>query len=134
MEKYTLLTSIQECVEACENLATACTHAEKKMCQDCMTIALDCADAGMILIMKLSADHELHRNLVKQFAHYCRECIAACDKYNNDCARGTLQACKTTLEACESYISEHVHADQYYFVPDTSSRVYTHKWKHLLTR
>lgn len=137
MEKFILLDSIYECVEACENLATACTQsAGKKMGHDCLSEALDCADAGMILIIKLNEEpHTLHRNLFKQYMQYCKECINACEKYNERQALKARVLCKKTLEYCSCYITEHVHVDQYQFLtPSQSRKNYTQRWKPVVTQ
>lgn len=137
MEKSILLESIHQCIEACENLATASTHAvNKKMCNDCLNQAIDCADAGMVLIIKLNEEPEgLHRNLFKQFISYCKECLSACDKYNDPQALRAVLHCRKSMEYCQQYVTEHVHVDQYTFVsPSQSRQSYTERWKHALSR
>lgn len=121
MKKSTLLKSIDKCISACENLATSCTQSDDyKMCSDCLGKAIDCADAGMILLIKLGEDDGLlHRNLLKQYISYCKACTAACSKYDNYFANSARERCKTSIEACEKFVSQHI--DQYSFIPKTPS-------------
>ncbi|UII31172.1 hypothetical protein LVD17_23040 [Fulvivirga ulvae] len=136
MEKSILLDSIYECVEACENLATACTQsADKKMANNCLSEAIDCADAGMILIIKLNEEPDLlHRNLFRQFVSYCKACINSCEKYNINQALRAVIICRKTLEHCARYVTEHTHVDQYQFAsPSQSRKNYTQRWKPVVT-
>lgn len=125
MKKEVLLQSIQRCVEACEDLATACTtsSAKLKICGDCLNSAIDCADGGMILIMKLSAeDNELHRNLINQFVKYCKACISSCAMHDaNEHVHNAIDNCQKSIAACKRYVDEHIHTDQYYYVPKITS-------------
>ena len=121
MKKSTLLKSINKCVQACENLATMSSHStDYKMCRDCLGRAIDCADSGMILIMKLAEDeNQLHRNLVKQYISYCKTCAAVCSKYDSVIAEEAVRQCKASIQACEEYVSEHIHCSQYAFIPNS---------------
>lgn len=138
MEKHVLLESIEECVEACEALATACTTSpnKHKICGDCLNSAIDCADGGMILIMKLSADdNELHRNLINQFIAYCKACITMCAMHdNNEYAHLALWNCQKSIMSCKAYIEEHLHTDQFYFIPSSSAYTKAYDLKHMLVR
>ncbi|ELR73735.1 hypothetical protein C900_01345 [Fulvivirga imtechensis AK7] len=90
------------------------------MCKDCLSRAIDCADSGMILIMKLAEDDDqLHRNLVKQYISYCKTCAAVCSKYHNVIAEKAFHECNASIKACEQYVSEHVHCNQYAFIPNS---------------
>ena len=122
MEKQLLLESIQQCVDACETLATACSASRKeKIASDCLNEAIDCADGGMILMMKLSAENnELHRNLIKQFVTCCRACINACSRHDhNEYAHRALQKCHETMKACHTYVETHLHTSHYFYFPKT---------------
>ncbi|GAA0189224.1 hypothetical protein GCM10009122_49180 [Fulvivirga kasyanovii] len=136
MEKSILLDTIYECVEACENLATACTHSpDKKIGNNCLSEAIDCADAGMILIIRLNEEpHSLHRNLFKQFVSYCKECINACEKHHINQALRAAITCKKAIQFCSLYVTEHVHVDEYQFAtPSQSRKNFTQRWKPVAT-
>lgn len=122
MEKALILKALTSCIEACENLATASTHNQSKtMYKDCLSAAIDCADTGMMLTLKINKQPEvLHRNLFKQFIDHCKACAQVCGKYNEPQARHALKECKLTIDICHKYIEEFQQVDEYYYLTPTS--------------
>ncbi|UII19947.1 hypothetical protein [Fulvivirga ligni] len=111
MEKSKLLFTINETVKACENLATISSKNCENM--DCLGLAIDCADAGMMLIMKLS-NNSVPRTLLKQYTGICQQIIKKCGTAEGAHALQAVQMCKSSITASATYLEEELHPDHYF--------------------
>lgn len=111
MEKSKLLFTINETVKACENLATVSSKKCENM--DCLGLAIDCADAGMMLIMKLS-DNSVPRTLLKQYTNICQQIIKKCSTSDGTHALNAVQMCETSIKVSNIYLEEELHPDHYF--------------------
>ncbi|MBL3655209.1 hypothetical protein [Fulvivirga sediminis] len=122
MEKSELLFTINETVSASEALATLSSNQCKYM--DCLGDTIDCADAGMMLIMKLS-DNKIPRTMIKQFSQICTDLAKKCDKYEGSEVNNTKNLCLKSVSACKLYLEEEIHPDHYFLSPLSSTPLMT---------
>ncbi|UII25034.1 hypothetical protein LVD15_17180 [Fulvivirga maritima] len=122
MEKSELLFTINETVSASETLATLSSNQCEYM--DCLGMAIDCADAGMMLNMKLS-ENKTPRTLIKQFSQICTDLAKKCDKYNGKEVNDTKNVCLKSVKACQLFLEEELHPDHYFLSPLSSTPLMT---------
>ena len=96
-----LLTTLAECVAACNYCSTACLEeADPKMMANCIKLDMDCAQICELTAAFISRGSAHADHIKKECAEICKKCAEECGKHNNEHCKACAEACKKCAEAC----------------------------------
>jgi hypothetical protein len=100
-----LITSLQNCLAACEYCASACLDEGKMSSMtECIKTDHDCADICATTIRLLLRDSDQKMTMVELCATICAKCAEECEKHDHDHCIQCAKACRKCEKQCEKYL------------------------------
>lgn len=100
-ENNALLTSLRDCIEACNHCFDACLREENvKMLARCIRTDRDCADICSLTYKSVCSGSEFTPAMKKLCAEICHACAQECNKHEHEHCKRCAEACTNCEKAC----------------------------------
>lgn len=96
-----LLSTLQECVLACNQCYDACLKEDDvKMMVGCIRLDRECADMCAYLSQAITRDSPFIKEIAEVCASICDACATECKQHSHDHCQRCAEACLKCAEAC----------------------------------
>lgn len=100
------IAACNTCAIACDDCVIRCQReANVYAMEDCMAVALDCAEICRLAIGYMMRDRPAAVAICKACVDVCERCQTECDTYQLDYCRACAEACRQCAEACRALIA-----------------------------
>ena len=106
MKKTELISTLGNCINACNHCADACLGEDNvKMMVDCIRTDRVCAEVCSTVSQVLHTTYDNVEGLLRYCISVCEDCASTCEQHQHQHCKDCAEACRECIAACKNYLA-----------------------------